>query len=72
MDNAKVLAERGAAIILPEGRLTPKRLLAAIEFVFKDYREYKKKAKAAGKLINKNAAKVIVDEAFRMVNVPKT
>ena len=38
--NAKIMEELGAVVILPQDRLTPKRLLAAINLVVKDYKKY--------------------------------
>ena len=66
--NAQMLYEAGAAIILPQERLTPKRLLAAINAMIKEVETYKREAKKAKRLINLEAAKVLVDEALALVD----
>jgi UDP-N-acetylglucosamine--N-acetylmuramyl-(pentapeptide) pyrophosphoryl-undecaprenol N-acetylglucosamine transferase len=64
--NAEMLASLGAAIILPQERLTPKRLLAAVNAMIENLERYKKEAKGARKLINLQAAKILVDEALKL------
>jgi UDP-N-acetylglucosamine--N-acetylmuramyl-(pentapeptide) pyrophosphoryl-undecaprenol N-acetylglucosamine transferase len=65
--NAKMLVDLGAAVILDQERLTPRRLLAAINSVLFNLDKYKKGTKKATKLINPLAAKIFVDEALKMV-----
>ncbi len=60
--NAKLLESIGAAIILPQDRLTPKRLLNTIDYLIKNYPTFRSKAKEAKKTVNKGAAKDIVEE----------
>lgn len=69
--NAKMLSDLGAAIVLSQERLTPKRLLAAINSLVEKLDVYKKEAKKAKKLINPNAAKLFVDEAVKLVSTTK-
>jgi UDP-N-acetylglucosamine--N-acetylmuramyl-(pentapeptide) pyrophosphoryl-undecaprenol N-acetylglucosamine transferase len=69
--NAQVLASIGAAVVLPQERLTPKRLLAGVNSILDDVDRYKKAAKGAKKLINTNAAEVFVDEALKLVQKKK-
>jgi UDP-N-acetylglucosamine--N-acetylmuramyl-(pentapeptide) pyrophosphoryl-undecaprenol N-acetylglucosamine transferase len=64
--NAEMLKELGAALILPQDRLTPKRLLAAINFMIAKDREFKAAAKQAKKLIYPAASKNFVDEALKL------
>lgn len=67
-ENAKILEDEGAAIILSQERLTPKRLLNNIDFIVKNYPEFKKKAKKSKKLIRKDAAANLVKEIKQVVN----
>ncbi|OGY21647.1 MAG: hypothetical protein A2113_03750 [Candidatus Woykebacteria bacterium GWA1_44_8] len=66
--NAQMLSDFGAAIILPQERLTPTRLLAAINTMIEKLEIFKKEAKKAKKLINLEAAKSLVDEALKLVD----
>jgi UDP-N-acetylglucosamine--N-acetylmuramyl-(pentapeptide) pyrophosphoryl-undecaprenol N-acetylglucosamine transferase len=66
--NAQMLAEVGAAIILPQERLTPKRLLAAVNAMIAGLETYKREARKAKRLIRLDAAKVLVDEALALVD----
>lgn len=66
--NARLLENIGAAIILPQERLTPKRLLAAINATVLKIDEYKEKSRKAKKLINPDAAKMFVDETIKLVS----
>ena len=70
-ENAKMLEGLGAALLLPQERLTPKRLLFAINSVINNLDEYKKRAKQAKKIIQPDASKLIVDEAIKLVNENK-
>jgi UDP-N-acetylglucosamine--N-acetylmuramyl-(pentapeptide) pyrophosphoryl-undecaprenol N-acetylglucosamine transferase len=65
--NARVLEEIGAAAILPQKELTPKRLLGAIDLVMDRIEEYRKQAHHAKKLVPKDAAKKLVLETLRLV-----
>lgn len=62
--NAQVMEKIEAAIILPEDRLTPKRLLAAINLIADNYKKYYENAKRAKKSLNVDAAKRLTDEVF--------
>ena len=66
--NAQMLASTGAALVLQQERLSPRRLLAAINATILRLDDYKAAAKRAKKLINPNAAKLFVDEAIKLVN----
>lgn len=66
--NAKLMEKIDAAIILPEERLTPKRLLAAINLVADNYKKYYENAKKARKSLNLNAAKLLSDEVLKLIN----
>lgn len=65
--NALVLQNIGASIILPEEELTPKRLLLAINTIMENLGNYKKNAKKARKIINKDAASQLVQETLKLV-----
>lgn len=65
--NAEMLENLGAAIVLPQDRLTPKRLLSAINAMMSGLPSYKQAAKLAKKLINPAAAQIFVDEALKLV-----
>jgi len=65
--NAKMLADLGSSLILPQEHLTPKRLLAAINSMVKNIKVYKNSAKKARKLINPKAAALLVTEAMKLV-----
>ena len=66
--NAKVLQGTGAAVILPEDRLTPKRLLNTIDHIIKNYVSFKEKARKSKTAINKNAARDFVVEIKKLVS----
>lgn len=66
--NAKVMEELGAAVILSQDRLTPKRLLAAIRVVVRDYEKYRRAAKSAQKVLKLNAASLLASETLKLVN----
>jgi UDP-N-acetylglucosamine--N-acetylmuramyl-(pentapeptide) pyrophosphoryl-undecaprenol N-acetylglucosamine transferase len=68
MKNAEMLENLGAAIVLPQDRLTPKRLLSAINAMVNELPRYKQAAKEAKKLINPAAAQIFVDEALKLVS----
>lgn len=61
-ENAKLLQEIGAAVILPQDRLTPKRLLNTINHVIENYKDFKLNTKKAKKFVNKHAAKELAQE----------
>ena len=61
-ENAKLLQEIGAAVILPQDRLTPKRLLNTINHVIENHKEFKSNAKKSRKFINKHAARELAQE----------
>ena len=67
--NAKILESIGAAVILPQERLTPKRLLNSIDYVIKNYKVYKDKAKNAKNIVDKDAASNLVSEIKKLTNV---
>lgn len=60
--NAKILEDIGSAIILPQERLTSKRLLNSIDHVIKNYKIFKSHAKKAKKIISPSAAANLVEE----------
>jgi len=64
--NAEMLENLGAAIVLPQDRLTPKRLLSAINAMINELPKYKQVAKEARKMINPAAAEIFVDEATKL------
>lgn len=66
--NAKLMESLGAAIIVPEERLTPKRLLAAINLISDNYKQYTEAAKKARRSLNLNAAKALAEEVLRLLN----
>ena len=66
--NAKIMEGLGAAVILPQDRLTPKRLLAAIRMVVEDYEKYRKAAKNAQKVLKLDAASLLAAETLKLVN----
>ena len=65
--NARMLENLGAAIVLPQDRLTPMRLLSAINAMINDLPKYRQAAKEAKKLINPVAAQIFVKEALKLV-----
>lgn len=66
--NAKIMEDLGAAVILPQDRLTPKRLLAAVKLLVSDYDKYHKAAKNAQKVLKLNAASLLAAETLKLVN----
>ncbi|MCH7541637.1 UDP-N-acetylglucosamine--N-acetylmuramyl-(pentapeptide) pyrophosphoryl-undecaprenol N-acetylglucosamine transferase [Patescibacteria group bacterium] len=64
--NALMLQNLGGALVLTQERLTPKRLLAAINSMIINLNKYKMNSKAAKKMINPEAAKLFVDEAIKL------
>lgn len=66
--NAQLMEKIEAAIILPQERLTPKRLLAAINLIADNYKKYSDNAKKARKSLNLNAAKLLADQVLRLLN----
>ncbi len=66
--NAKIMEDLGAAVILPQSRLTPKRLLAAIKLIVKDYKKYRENAKKSQKILKLNAASLLAKETLDLAN----
>ncbi|MEX0621728.1 MAG: UDP-N-acetylglucosamine--N-acetylmuramyl-(pentapeptide) pyrophosphoryl-undecaprenol N-acetylglucosamine transferase [Candidatus Woykebacteria bacterium] len=66
--SAQMLVGVGMALVLNQERLTPKRLLSAINSMMAHLDRYKNEAKKAKKLINPSAAEQFVDEAVKLVN----
>lgn len=66
--NAKIMEELGAAEILPQDRLTPKRLLAAVRLVINNYPVYKKAARKAQKVLKLDAASLLSAETLKLIN----
>lgn len=64
--NAQMLVNMGAAIVLTQERLTPRRLLSAINYVVINIEKYKKSTKETKKLINADAAKIFVGESLKL------
>ena len=65
--NARLMEKLDAAIILPEERLTPKRLLAAINLIADNYKKYSDNAKKARKSLNLNAAALLAQQVFEIL-----
>lgn len=65
--NARMLEQLGAALVLPQERLSPKRLFAGIKNMIDKLDEYKKGTKRAKKLILPRATEILVDEALELV-----
>ncbi|HEY4694953.1 MAG TPA: UDP-N-acetylglucosamine--N-acetylmuramyl-(pentapeptide) pyrophosphoryl-undecaprenol N-acetylglucosamine transferase [Candidatus Nanoarchaeia archaeon] len=66
MKNAEVVEGLGAAVILPQDRLTPKRLLAAIRLVIEHHKTYRESAKKAKKALRLNAAVTLAKEVVAL------
>ncbi len=66
MKNAKVMEDLGAAVILPQDRLTPKRLFAAIKLVITKEKVFRENAKKARKTLRLNAASLLAKEALAL------
>jgi UDP-N-acetylglucosamine--N-acetylmuramyl-(pentapeptide) pyrophosphoryl-undecaprenol N-acetylglucosamine transferase len=64
--NAKMLQDLGAAVVLPQNRLTPSRLLNTIDHVIKNHQFFKSKAKNAKRIVNKDAAKNLASEIRKL------
>lgn len=60
LKNAEVLANIGAAVILPQDKLNGEELKKQIDSMFDDFKNYRKNAKEATKLVNLSAASKIV------------
>jgi len=67
-ENAKILESMGAAVILPQDRLTPKRLLNSIDYIIKNYRDFKSKARGARRLVDNKAAANFAQEIEALVS----
>jgi UDP-N-acetylglucosamine--N-acetylmuramyl-(pentapeptide) pyrophosphoryl-undecaprenol N-acetylglucosamine transferase len=66
LKNAKLMEGLGAAVILPQDRLTPKRLLASINHVIENYKSYQKNAKKATKVVRLDAANLLAKETLKL------
>lgn len=66
--NAELMEKNDAAIILPQERLTPKRLLAAINLIADNYKKYSDNAKKARKSLNLNGAQLLANEVLALLN----
>lgn len=66
--NAKLLERQGAALILPEDRLSPPALLSAISTVAKDLALYQRGAAGAKKLVDLHAASHIAKEIIPLLD----
>ena len=60
--NAQLLEEIGAAIIIPQEKLSPDSLLEALYKIASDFEEYQKRAGEAKKLVDLSAADRIAEE----------
>lgn len=60
--NAQLLAENGAALVLPEEELSAQALLAAIRTILRDLPKYQKAAAGLRRLVDRRAAAKIADE----------
>jgi len=70
-ENAKILADRGAAVILPQKKLSSITLLAALEEIFHNFKEFKNNAEEAKSLISSDAASLIASEILAMLDLRK-
>ena len=70
-ENAKILADRGAAVILPQKKLSSITLLAALEEIFHNFKEFKKNAEESKSLISRDAASLIASEILAMLDLRK-
>jgi len=66
--NAAVLAGVGAAVVLPQDKLTPRRLLASINHIIENYSSFKRGSKKASKFIETDASKKIIEEAIQLAH----
>ncbi|MEX1068767.1 MAG: UDP-N-acetylglucosamine--N-acetylmuramyl-(pentapeptide) pyrophosphoryl-undecaprenol N-acetylglucosamine transferase [Patescibacteria group bacterium] len=65
--NAQILAERGAAVVLEEERLTSRALLEALKDIFANLKGYQKAAAGAKGLINPQTAERIASEIIELL-----
>jgi UDP-N-acetylglucosamine--N-acetylmuramyl-(pentapeptide) pyrophosphoryl-undecaprenol N-acetylglucosamine transferase len=65
--NARVLADRGAARLLPEGELTPERLVAELDAILKDPDERDRMRAASAALGCPDAARLVAEQVFGIV-----
>jgi UDP-N-acetylglucosamine--N-acetylmuramyl-(pentapeptide) pyrophosphoryl-undecaprenol N-acetylglucosamine transferase len=70
--NARILAEKNAAILLPQGDLSPFRLVSLLSSLLKDSTRLQDMANAARELGKPKAAAQIVDELERVRHVSKS
>ncbi|MEX1061637.1 MAG: UDP-N-acetylglucosamine--N-acetylmuramyl-(pentapeptide) pyrophosphoryl-undecaprenol N-acetylglucosamine transferase [Patescibacteria group bacterium] len=68
-ENAKILSERGAALIISQDKLSAPDLLLALAQIFSHYKEFKKHAEEARSLIKPNAAERIASEILAMLDL---
>lgn len=69
MENAKLLEAVGAALILPQDKLTGRSLIQAIENILRNFDKFQENASKAKKLVPKDAAKAflyIIEEAAKL------
>ena len=66
--NAKILSERGAAIVLDETQFSSRMLLQTLEMIFSDFSGYRKAAEKVRQLINPRAAAQIASEIIRLLS----
>lgn len=66
LKNAKLMEGLKAAVILPQERLTPRRLLAAINLVIEDLDNFRANARKAQKVLKLNAAENLAKEALNL------
>lgn len=62
--NAKWMADAGAAVVVPDGGLTPDRVLAEVEPILGDRERLERMIRAAGTLARPDAACEIADEVL--------
>lgn len=67
MRNAQILARHGAAVVLPEERLSPKSLLQAVDHIASNFTRYHEAAAEVKKLANLNAATMIAEEIIKLL-----
>jgi UDP-N-acetylglucosamine--N-acetylmuramyl-(pentapeptide) pyrophosphoryl-undecaprenol N-acetylglucosamine transferase len=66
--NARHLADAGAAVLIPDGELTPALLKATVERLLADRGELKRMAQAAAALARPNAARDIAAEVLEVAS----
>lgn len=66
--NAQILAENGAALVLPEEEFSARALLTAIDTVVSNLPNYQKAAAKLSRLVDQQASAKIADEIVRLID----